>query len=83
MMTLCRSSVVNARCQIELLTGDEPMPMDLIFSDNDIVEHCTSEEQRFVLWRDHWKPFSQSKSFFFTDADHDDLNTMLKKVELP
>ena len=46
-----------------------------------IVEHCTSEEQRFVLWRDHWKPFSQSKSFFFTDADHDDLNTMLKKVD--
>ena len=63
----------NMKFAVEVLNGGEALPMGGLYSDNDIVNHCTSEEQKYALWRIKFNPFAQNKDFFWSDAGHDDL----------
>ena len=54
---------------VEVLNGGEALPMGGLHSDS----HCTSEEEKYALWRIKFNPFAQTKDFFWSDAGHDDL----------
>ena len=54
--------------------------MDVGFTKDDIIEHVTSQEQRFSDWRDEIMPYTQGKAFFFSDPDHADLATTVAEL---
>lgn len=62
----------NMKFIVEVQGSDE-LPMGDVYSDNDIVTHCTSEEQKYALWRSHTNPFDQTQSFFWADSSHSSL----------
>jgi hypothetical protein len=53
----------NMKFAVEVLNGGEALPMGGLYSDNDIVNHCTSEEEKYALWRIKFSPFAQTKEF--------------------
>ena len=70
----------NIKAIVTVLAADE-VPMGDFYNDHDIVKHCTSQEQRFKLWRAHVQPYTQGQGFFWSDAGHDDLTTTIAQVK--
>ena len=71
----------NVRATVEIL-NDEELPMDALYLDQDIVEHCTSTQRKFELWREREQPFTQSEGFFWQDpASHASLQDTIDAIE--
>ena len=71
----------NKRVTVELLNDGSEVPMNEFFSEEDIVKLCTSDEERYKLWRVHVQPFQQSEAFFWTDPlDHETLKEVMARL---
>ena len=71
----------NIRCQVQLIRDGIPLSMDQVYTEEDIVEHCTSEEQKFALWRAHTAPFEQPSGFFWSNpSEHEGLEETIDRL---
>lgn len=70
----------NIRCHVEVLS-EEPVAMDAMYSEADITTHCTSDDTRFAVWREHHMPFTQGDAYFFGDTSHKSLKETIHGVQ--
>ena len=72
----------NKRVTVELLNDGSGVPMNEFCSKEDIVKLCTSDEERYKLWREHVQPFQQGEAFFFRSDPlaHETLKEVMNRL---